>query len=147
MGINPNDILLKTWEMLDKQTSFIMDTSLNAVPEKEIAKVKARSYAEVLATMMPPFFTEPDEIVREAVQRYKNRDNPDYETPGLGVKSLAEYDKMPYTNGTPSKSTSKLDAATRANIKKALESGLFTAQQLASSYSVSVSDIESCRTA
>jgi len=146
MGINPNDILLETWKKLDEVTSFILDPTLNAVPEKDEAKIKARAYAEILALMMPPFFIDADAIVREAVQRYKNRDNPEYETPGLGQKSLAQYDNMPYAHDTPkSKAEPELDAKTKAAIKMALESGMFTAKQLATSYGVSEATIESCR--
>lgn len=147
MGVNPNDILLNTWKRLDLYTEMLMDVTGIAELEKNVAKAKARAYAEVLADMMPPFFDNPDDIVREAVIRYKNRENPDYETPGLGQKSLAEFDKMPYQNSTPTrkKAEPELDEATRAGIKKALESGMFTVSQLAKSYSVSHLVIESCR--
>lgn len=146
MGINPNDILLRTWQRLDEFTHWLMFNQDGDPAEMLANKVKARAYAEVLADMMPPFFDNPDDIVREAVQRYKNRENPEYETPGLGVKTLAPYDTMPYTHAaSPKKAEPQLDDKTQAGIKKALESGMFTVAQLAKSYSVSEATIESLR--
>ncbi len=134
MGINPNDILLETWNRLDYYT----DLALNH-PEMPGSKHAARAVAEVLALMMPPFFNNADDIVREAVRRYNNCDNPDYETPGLGIKSLSVHDTMPYADKPPVKIT--LDERTQEAIKKALEMKLMTAQQLAKSYNVSVEEI------
>jgi hypothetical protein len=141
MGVNPNDILLSTWNMLDQQIKEIKEGLDSIYP-----KAKARALCDVLALMMPPFFDTSDEIGKEALRRYENRDNPEYETPGLGLKSLAEHDTTPYAHTTPKKATpAKLDDATRANIKLALESKLFTASQLAKSYGVNILEIESCR--
>lgn len=157
MGINPNDILLETWKKLDQATAEIMEPgdAIQLHEQRMMGKAKARAIAEILAIMMPPFFETADDIVREAVQRFKNKDNPEYETPGLGVESLAKYDPMPYANTAPVKSTPpapakveiRLGEKEQAGIKMALESGMFTAQQLAKSYGVSVAVIEAIRTA
>lgn len=149
MGINPNDVLLNTWQRLDLYTEMIM-TGAGGEPEVLAAKAKARAYAEVLADFMPPFFTDPDEVVKEAIRRYKAREAEDdeYETPGLGVKSLDAFDKQPM----------KVDPRTvvipveindkqRASIKLGLESKMFTVAQLAKTYGVKEAVIEAIRSA
>lgn len=151
MGVNPNDILLNTWKRLDIYTEMLMLGPTMEVPlggeELAVTKAKARAFAEVLSDMMPPFFTTADAVVREAIQRYQNRDNPEYETPGLGVKSLAEFDKPVLVRPSKPKPEVRLDENTQVNIKKALESGLFNVNQLAKSYGVSEAVIEAIRSA
>ena len=93
--------------------------------------------------MMQPFFTDADSIVREAVERYKHRLDEEYETPGLGQKSLAPHDVMPMQ--TAPKAAPKPDVSftdkERTAIKMALDSKMFTAEQLAKSYNVPVAAI------
>lgn len=136
MGINPNDVLLKTWELLDAQVEIIKRD-----PGNKAAQYKGRALSEVLALFMPPFFDNPDEIVREGVRRYENRNNPEYETPGLGQRTLAQFDKMPMRPDT-TKVEVRLSAELQSNLRNALNSGLFTPEQLAKSYGVSVDVIK-----
>lgn len=136
MGINPNDVLLRTWELLDAQVEIIKKD-----PGNKAAQYKGRALSEVLAIFMVPFFDNPDEIVREGVRRYENRNNPEYETPGVGQRSLAQFDKMPMRPDTK-KVEVRLSEDLQGKLRKALDSGLFTAEQLAKSYGVSVEVIK-----
>jgi len=131
MGINPNDILLETWKKLDNEVTRIreQDPQLN-----EDAKHKGRALAEVLALMMPPFFSDADAIVREALRRYDHRGNAEYETPGLGVESLKIFDNMPQPKA-PTKSSGKtIPDGAAASSKQGIELGMFTVKQIADSY-------------
>lgn len=147
MGINPNDILLLTWKRIDLYTEMVISAG-GPPTDLAVAKGKARAYAEVLADMMPPFFTTPDEIVREAVNRYNNRDNPEYETPGLGIESLAAFDMRPAVQkrSTPTgpKSTGNQipDTAVATN-KAAIESNMFTVNQVAAIYKMNPDEVKS----
>lgn len=152
MGVNPTDILLKTWQRLDLNTEIIMSAGPGSDPDAVLAaKWKARTLAEVLADMMPPFFSTPDEIVAEAIKRYQNRDD-EYETPGLGVESLAAFEPDPLPKTTARATRTKavevvasIDDQLRAKIAKALASGMFTAPQLAKAYGLNEATVESCR--
>ena len=145
MGINPNDVLLRTWELLDQEVELIHDPSGEFI---DYHKAKARAFAEVLANFMHPFFTDSDGIVREAMQRYKNRDNPDYETPGLGVKSLDAFDNQPMKVDPRTVTIpAEINDKQRASIKLGLESGMFTVAQLAKTYGVKEAVIEAIRSA
>jgi hypothetical protein len=95
--------------------------------------------------MMPPFFTDADSIVREAVQRFQNRNNPDYETPGLGVKSLATYDEMPNPQRPKSgpRPTGNLIPDLALNsVRQALEMKMFTIEQIARNYEMTNQEVK-----
>lgn len=144
MPIQPTDLLLGVWERLDYYTALVMEAEPADVDlAKDRAKAGARAIAEVLAPMMVPFFTDADSIVREAVERYKHRLDTEYETPGLGQKSLAPHDKMPMqTAPVKTAPAVNLTEKEQAAIKMALESKMFTAEQLAKSYNVPVAAIK-----
>lgn len=152
MGKNATDILLNTWKLADREYARMQEQQLgNAGQALLIERSKVYVLAEVLATMMPPFFTTIREVGEEIARRYENRDNPDYETPGLGDNALAQFESQPVSHGvmTPSTRSSApmaLSPEVAENIKKGLASGLFTAAQLASSYKVPVAVVESLRT-
>lgn len=141
MPIQPTDLLLHTWERLDYYVVKLKEPG--ALDNVEQAQAAARAIAEVLTPMMHPFFENTNEIVREAVNRYENRNNPEYETPGLGQKSLAPHDKTPMTS-SPVKQAAPavtLSDKEKTGIKMALESKMFTPEQLAKSYNVPISVI------
>lgn len=144
------DILLKTWQRLDVAVEMLDATQVGS-REHELLRGKCVSLAEVLADMMPPFFTTSKEIADEARRRMLHRqEGTDYETPGLGVEALAEFERIPVQRGVMSPATRTsapmaLAPDVAANIKKGLASGLFTAAQLASSYKVPVSVVEALR--
>lgn len=154
MPIQPTDLLLHCWERLDYYTSQAIADRDEAIKVfgtltgfKSDAGVSARAISEVLAPMMQPFFSTPDEIVKEAVRRHTARqaEDTDYETPGLGQKSLAPHDVMPMQvnpASKPSKPEKELTEKDKAGIKMALGSGMFPIKKLAESYGVSEATIK-----
>jgi hypothetical protein len=83
-GTMSDDFLQPIWKMLDASVDVLK--SPNATAEEKIAaRFGGRGLAEALAILMPPFFKTGDEIVKEAIVRWENRQaGTDYETPGLG---------------------------------------------------------------
>lgn len=146
MGINPTDILMRTWERLDKFTFYLLSYKDTEKPEDLLAaKTKARAYAEVLADMMQPFFTDADSIVREAVQRFNNRENPDYETPGLGVKSLAKFDTTPdlsRKSSGPRPTGNRIPDTAVNSVKQGLDMKMFTLVQIARNYEMTEQEVK-----
>jgi hypothetical protein len=143
MGINPNDILLKIWERLDEYTETVIEPPGD--PEKAEAAHKARALAQVLSWMMPPFFTDADSIVREALRRYEHRENPDYETPGLGVKSLAALDDMPNpqrSKSGPQPTGNLIPDAALNSVRQALDLKMFTIEQIARNYEMTNQEVK-----
>lgn len=142
MGINPTDILLDTWERLDDCILTIKESPSNS----EYTQAQGRAYANVLASMMYPFFTDADAIVKEGLNRWENRDNPDYETPGLGSKSLDQFDAMPKQSSTPAapKSTGNVipDGAVNSS-RQGITMGMFTVKQIADSYDMTPDEVKS----
>jgi hypothetical protein len=145
------DILLNTWKRLDVAVAMLEETQPNS-PQYQILRGKCVALAEVLADMMPPFFTTSREIADEARRRYSILiEGGEPATPGLGVEALAEFERQPVQHGvlTPATAGSAPVAISEEvanNIRKGLASGLFTPAQLASSYKVPVAAVEALRT-
>jgi hypothetical protein len=144
------DILLKTWELADREYAKHREVSAEHPGTTVVERAKVYALCEVLAMMMPPFFSTIREVGEELVRRYENRDNPEYETAGLGVEALAEFEHRPVSHGvlTPATAGSApvaLAPDVAENIKKGLASGLFTPAQLAASYKVPIAAVESLR--
>lgn len=84
-GVMSDDYLTPIWGQLDDQVDIIKGTIEVHHDVFVAARHKARAVADVLAVLMPPFFTDGDEIVREALVRWEKRQaGQEYETPGLG---------------------------------------------------------------
>jgi hypothetical protein len=90
-GVMSDTYLQPIWEMLDRQVDILKGAGADTRCDDEVlsdmrtARHQARGMAEALAILMPPFFTTGDEIVREALVRWENRQaGIDYETPGIG---------------------------------------------------------------
>lgn len=128
---------------------------------RERAKYEARGQAELLATLMKPFMDDADQVVKAAVKKYKE---PDYEVPGLGEHL---WNPMLNPDGTPrtpvatpktktktaitapkskpkvdNKSTRKLSADEAEGIKSAVDSGMFSKEDVASMFKVSIATVE-----
>lgn len=152
------DLLLKTWQLLDEATVGAMDVEASTQVQDH-HKAQARAYANVLALFMEPFFTTPDDIVREAVVRYKARQSGEtHVTPGLAEevwnpnKNWDGTDRVQFSSETPRKSNFKTKESHRTltpdevtAVKNALNSGAFTSAQLADMFKTSVAVIENCR--
>lgn len=152
-------LLQRTWDLLDAKVNFIMDDSLNAAPEKERAKYEARGIADVLAMFMVPHFATSDDIVREAMRRYKAREAGDteYETAGLGsrryeppaavVMARADEARKPAKTKTRAPSTPRAtgkkipDAAIETSLK-GIQSKMFTPAQIGSMYGMTAAEVK-----
>ena len=133
------------WEMLDVEYQVLAADNFN----NDIRKARARAIAECIALFMKPHFVTSDDVIREAKKRYENGE--EYETPGLGARRFET--EPPYTTGAvkprrgapkPPKPSS-LDEKTKATLKFALESGMFTPEQLAKNYGVSVDEVNALK--
>jgi hypothetical protein len=141
-------LLEKTWAELDAVTARLMNPVL--ATNKEQDKGYAQGLAFTLSLFMAPHLTTPQDVAREAKRRYENKDNPEYCTPGLAERRYEpppgdhKLSRIPAEKAKLSKPKPAEPALTPeqvAGIKNAL--GMFTAQELADMYKVSVATIES----
>lgn len=157
-GVMSDHFLKPIWEKLDKAVDELMahrgeDPLPPGYVDHDLTRYEgtARGIAEALAILMPPFFTTGDEIVREAMVRYKKRKaGEEYETPGIGRLKFAqppgaelitasglprtpEYDPTAPKHRLPEEAVKKILAATAAG---------FTPDMLAPAYGVSVAVIK-----
>jgi hypothetical protein len=156
---HPEPLLFSLWELLQSKMSTFMDyqpdDDMEKASARERAKYEARGMAETLAILMKPFVESADDVVKHAVKYYKDNT---YEVPGLGLhlwdpmKNYDGTDRTPMpTPGSqrkpaPARKLGKqLDAAEKDAIKAALSSGMFTPDQLAGVYKVSVAQIEALK--
>lgn len=163
---NEGQLLQRLWELLDSKLDIIKAPvefptgSWEQRAAQEIVdkcKQQARGIAETLAILMDPFITDPDEVARHAGKRWKARQTGErYEVPGLAD---AIWDPTKNWDGTdrvlPSIGKRKPAPAPRvvkaltdsetAAIKQALATGMFTSEQLAGVYKVSVEQIEAMK--
>ena len=132
------------WDELDRVTEPLAQGQ-----GTDYDKGYARGVAAMLAMFMVPHFTTADEIVREAVKRYKAKAaGEEYETPGLGSRRMepppgseSKY-KVPATAKPYTRKVEvKLGEQQQKAIKFAKESGMFTVEVLAKTYGVSVAVI------
>ena len=146
-------LLLDTWKLLDSKVDIIMsepndphgDNSVEAEARSR-AKYEARGIAEVLANFMSPFFDSADDIVREAVARYKARSSgADHETPGLAEEIWSpnrRWDGTLYDEKKPVKSGLKpIDKKTMEGIKLAISAGILDEKGAAELYKVSIEQV------
>jgi hypothetical protein len=147
-------LLYSLWRLLDsKVDTFMVDpTDL----DMNDTKAAARGVAEAIQLLMVKFYPTPDDVVREAVKRYKARQaNQLHESPGLGEflwDPNFDYDGKQRTQiaakaKTPIKApavvTKITDQETLSGIKNAHQSGMFTKQQIAEIYKINMATLES----
>ena len=128
------------WDKLDVEYELIVEKKAVYI---DTTKGRARAFAEAIAIFMPPFFSTADEVIREAGSRYRaKKDGEQYDTPGLGSRryeGAVRNDKPRATASTARPtSASAVPEDTRKAIKFALQSGMFTKEQLAKTYKLSV---------
>jgi hypothetical protein len=160
-------LIYLTWELLMSKVKVILaepnGPSDNAIEAdaRERARYEARGIAEVLALQMKPFMESADHVVKCAVKAHKD---PEFDVPGL-AKFL--WDPMHNADGslrTPvaapkssrpkpaarpkpkpavdNKSTRKLSPEEAEGIKDAVSSGMFTKEDVASMFKVSLATVE-----
>ncbi len=132
----------QVWEMLDQSIDIIKKDPPDQL-NGEYSKHQARAYCNVLAIFMKPIFQSSDEIAREGLKRWQMRQSgEDYETPGLGHLRYAglEDSKPRAKSGPPA--TPSLSEAERTAIVNGFNSGMFTEQELAAAFKVTVDQIK-----
>lgn len=158
-------LVFSVWSLLMSKVEVILrpaagpgDNALEA-DARECARHQARGIAETLHILMDPFVSSADEIVVHAVAKFKD---PDYEVPGLG-EHLWDPHKNP--DGSPripiaqpkkrtaaapkparpkvdNKSTRQLTTEEAEGIKEAVNSGMFSKEEVASMFKVSMATVE-----
>ncbi len=158
-------LLYLTWEHLMKKVATILrepnPPSDNAIEasERERAKYEARGIAEVLAIQMKPFMESADHVVKCAVAKHRD---PSFEVPGLGehlwdpMKNPDGSDRVPISQprsaprAAPKPARPKVNNAStktltdkeREGIKEAVSSGMFTEEDCASMFGVSLATVK-----
>ncbi len=157
-----------TWKLLMSKMPTIMEKLPPLDPSDDelvlrhvnqiASKNEARGIADVLAIQMKPFMESADHVVRCAVAAYKD---PEFAVPGLGshlwdpMKNPDGSDRVPIStprsaNKTApkarpkvnNKSTKKLTDKEAEGIREAVSSGMFTKEDVASMFDVSLAEIE-----
>lgn len=83
-GVMSDEYLTPIWHKLDLLVNVFKNDEKTPEARRE-AGLMARGMADVLAILMPPFFSTGDEIVKEALVRWEKRQaNEEYTTPGIG---------------------------------------------------------------
>lgn len=150
-SIMSEGFISKIWKMLDDQVDIIKDP--NQIPEhREAAGKTARGIAMSLSVLMPPFFHNADDIVRESIKRWNARQAGDdtYQTNGVGhlawKKAMTDQEiashtgqaKTPVIKDKPAVAQVNLGEREQLAIRTAADSGLFTPEQIAATYKVDV---------
>lgn len=160
---HPEPLLFSLWELLQSKVDVIMqgepdswDPNLTIQYQGWMAaKAQARGIAEALAILMKPFMESADDVVRHATRYYKDNT---YEVPGLG---LHLWDPLVNADGTPrtpiaqpaaqrvrtpikmaSKPAKTLSPADTEFARQGFSAGMFSKEDLASMFKVSVDVID-----
>lgn len=131
------ELLLQTWKKLDAHVDIIKDPK--SADELFYSKAAARTLAEVLVMFMKPFYATSDDIVREAMNRWKSRqDATEHETPGLAEviwDPTKNWDGSDRTlPGAGVKTAKKIPETALNSSIKGIMSGMFTVSQIAKMY-------------
>jgi hypothetical protein len=144
---NGRELLLHQWQMLDSAVNNIHTTK--DPDDLMYQKARARTLCEVIHSFMPQFYESADHVAREALSRFSCRaEGVEHETPGLGEKY---WDPNTRADGTPysqpqkpkPRSTGNLVPATAlVSVKKGIEGGMFTVDQIATMYSMTAPEVK-----
>jgi hypothetical protein len=122
----------------------IMDSTATA-GEREAQKITARAYADAIDLIMGG---GADWVSAEAKRRYDARMRGDtaYETPGLAEEVYVPPTPAPRASAgrttTPRRTGKHLDPALVPQLTEAIKSGMFTVDQIASSYGLSPDELK-----
>lgn len=143
-----SSLLSGIWEMLDNAVDN-MHTTKDA-DDLAYQKARARTLCEVLHPLMSPFYESPDDVVREALARFKARTGgEEHETPGLGEHIFdrnTRWDGISYSAAPApkkSKRTGKsIPPSSLGSVRQGIDSGMFTVTQIAQMYDVSPDEVK-----
>lgn len=142
-------------DMWHKADAAYLRITEEDISEVELAQRKGtvRGMCEMIAIFMVPHFKTGNEVGRELMKRAAaHQAGEDYETPGLGgrryepppgeSKYLQDRKTPAVTEVAPPKQKTKLTPDEIASIKFALDSGMFTKEQIAKTYNISVAAVQ-----
>jgi hypothetical protein len=161
-------IVYTVWQHLMTKVAVILaptegpgDNAIQA-QRREQARYEARGVAETLAVLMNPFMETADDVVRHAVKKYKE---PDHEVPGLAehlwdpsknydgserVKVASPRSKpvarpkaapRPASQNVDNHSTKEPSPEEVDGIKFALDSGMFSKEQVCTTFGISMATL------
>lgn len=141
------DLLLGLWQRMDEHMDRLMHPG-TPLSDKPIHKACARQIAEIVVDFMPQFYDDTDTVVKEVVARYKARkDGAEHDTPGLAEaiwhRETDRFGNLPSEAPKAIKRTGNTipDQAV-ATAKQALETGMFTLKQLATTYKMTEAEVK-----
>jgi len=152
------DQLLTFWKALDDQIDHINHPpeGTDSMSHYE-AKVRARTYCEVLAHLMVGYYEDSNAVGHEAMARYSARvAGTEHITPGLAEhiwNPASRWDGTVYSteslakvrsDGATTKPIKTLPDNKVAFIKHSLETGTIPADELATMFNVSMDTIQAC---
>lgn len=151
-------ILERGWDEVDGLMDQINDGNLEDIPRTK-AQARVRGLAYALSMMSTPHYRSEDDVIRQAIKRYKMRQGtiPFEETFGYNFHSLPTEEKALGLRATKKATAAppireavlpgaqfeveikkrKLDDNDRAAIKKHMGSGMITAIELGQMYQIS----------
>lgn len=159
-------LVFSIWALLMTKVEIILrpptgpgDNALEA-DARERARLEGRGIAETLAILMDPFVESANAVVKHAVAKHND---PSYEVPGLGEhlwdpnmnpdgsprQPVAQPKKKTEARPKPAKavvnnaSTKKLTPEEAEGIREAVGSGMFTKEDVAAMFKVSLATVES----
>lgn len=135
------------WEKLDDEYAVLVTCDFKDAERK----ARARAIAECIALFMPPHFVTADDVIREAKRRNENTE--EYQTPGLGARryelpeprEFAAKPRKAAAAKPPAPPKKSLDPQVERAIKFALQSSMFTPEELAKTYGLTVADVLSVK--
>lgn len=150
-------LLEEVWEMLDEVVDKIMDPDTDD-SEKHDLQQQAKAYAKVICLFMQIYFEFPHEVSAEAKRRWEARQRGDetYCTKGLGSRATEfpepgfreKTEQQKQLSGAQQRSRTKAPAKASVGdqekqaIKFAAESGMFTKDQIAKTYKITVAQVD-----
>lgn len=144
------DSLRSIWTMLDDYYAEMLSNKaqLEADPFNEELKDKnlrlSMSMAAIaqVVRLLWPVYPDARSVSVEVVNRYRNKDNPEYTSPGLSdlIPPTVVPAAIPVPVA-PAPVESKLTADQRSQVVQQMASGIFTAEMLAKAYGVNVPTI------
>lgn len=142
-------LLEQAWEELDRAYEYMLScTQPHQADEINATREYMRGMSTILLLWMSPHITSSQDMAREVVKRKKARDAGEvYETPGLGIRrfdpppGMVRMSARQRGNPVQIQPPAGLTPAQVVQIRQFKDA--FTVEQLAQTYSVSVSVIES----
>lgn len=137
----PRDLLVDMWEMLDNSVNNIKSPVGGDASQIEWHKARGRAQAEIIAMIMSAFYPDADAVTREALARWKARTAGEpHETPGLAEDIWNPAPSAPEKRA-PKPTGNRIPDSAVDTVRQGITLGMFTKEQMASTYSVTVAEL------